>query len=134
MNTGVYTTSEEGYALKMPLAARPQGYRTAPNSLIEPDAIDDILGCCLIWILPAVFFTGIIVLGTMLISHTLVMRVPLPRQFTLILVIIFAILITITLVFLMVFHIRRRQRRMSLHRVRFTLSEVLSHSPTPRLI
>lgn len=106
------------------LAARSQDYRIEPSSPIEADAIDDILGCCLIWILPALFLAGTIVLGTMLISNTLVMRIPLPRLFALIIVIVFAGLITITFFLLMAFHFRRCQRRSTLQRVRFTLSEV----------
>lgn len=106
------------------LAARSQGYRLEPSSPIEADAIDDILGCCLIWILPALFLAGIIVLGTMLISHTLVMRIPLPPLFALIIVIVFAGLITITFFLLVAFHFRRCQRRSTLQRVRFMLSEV----------
>lgn len=130
-----------------PLAARSQqGYRTiepASSSIkAEADVIDDILSCFLIYILPASIFSGIIVLGTMLISYTIVMRIPLPRLFALIIVIVFAGLITITFFFLVVFHFRRRrcQRRVRIQRVRFTLSEVcssfLSHShfpPTPSL-
>lgn len=107
-----------------PLAARSQDYKIEPISPIEPDATDDILRCCLIWILPAFFFAGIIVLGTMLISHTLVMRIPLPRRFALIIVICFAGLITITFFLLIAFHFRRCQRSIPLQRVRFTLSEV----------
>lgn len=107
-----------------PLAARSQGYRIEPGSPIEADVIDDIICCCLIWILPALFLAGIIVLGTMLISHTLVMRIPLPRLFALIIVIVFAGLITITFFLLMAFHFRRCQRHIPLQRVRFALSEV----------
>lgn len=107
-----------------PLAARSQGYRVESSPPIEADAIDDILGCCLIWILPALFLAGIIVLGTVLISNTIVMRIPLPRLFALIIVIVFALLITITFFLLMAFHFRRSQRRIPFKRVRFTLSEV----------
>lgn len=128
-----------------PLAARSQqDYRTIePASYpikADADTIDDILSCFLIYILPATFFSAIIVLGTMLISYTIVMGIPLPRLFALIIVIVFAGLITVTFFLLMVFHFRRRcQRRIRrFQKVRFTLSEVcsfssLSHShlPTP---
>lgn len=110
--------------LAIPPAAQSQGYSIKPSSPINPDAIDDVLGLCLIWVLPAFFFAGIIVLGTMLISHTLVMRIPLPRKFALIIVIIFAGLITITFFLLVTFHIRRCRRRTPSQRVRFGLSEV----------
>lgn len=129
------------------VARSQQGYRTIePASspvakAAEADdviSIDDILSSFLIYILPASFFSGIIVLGTMLISYTIVMRTPLPRLFALIIVIVFAGLIMITFFFLMVFHFRRRrsQRRLSFQRVRFTLSEVCSSPnshfpPTP---
>lgn len=105
-------------------APRSQGYRTVPGSPIEPDAIDNILGLCLIWVLPAFSFAGILVLGTMLISHTLVMRIPLPRQFALIIVIFFASLIMITFFLLATFHMRRCQRRIPLRRAHLALTEV----------
>lgn len=106
--------SQGGYKIIEPCSPPP----------IKADAIDEILSCFLIWILPAFFLSGIIVLGTMLISHTIVMRIPLPRLFTLIIVILFAVLITITFFLLMAFHFRRSQRRIRSKRVRFTLSEV----------
>lgn len=118
------TLPPEAVTPAKPVAARSQGYRIEPNPPIEADAIDDMLGCFLIWILPASFLAGIIVLGTLLISHTIVMRIPLPRLFALIIVIVFAVLITITFLLLMAFHFRRCQRRIPFKRVRFTLSEV----------
>lgn len=108
----------------IPPAPRSQGYITLPSYPINPDVIEDVLGLCLIWALPAFFFAGIIVLGTMLISHTLVMRIPLPRRFTLVIVIVFAGLLTITFFLLVAFHIRRCQLRITLQQVRFELSEV----------
>lgn len=104
-----------------------------PPPIKADDAIDEILSCFLIWILPTFFLFGIIVLGTMLISYTIVMRISLPRLFTLIIVILFAALITITFFLLMAYHFRRSQRRIPFQRVRFTLSEVMFFplSPTP---
>lgn len=120
----VYTKPPNKDASAMPPTPRSQGYRIVPSSPVKPDAIDDILGVCLSCVLPAFFFAGILVLGTMLVSHTLVMRIPLPHQFTLIIVIIFACLITITFVLLAIFCVRRRQSRIPLQQVRCALSEV----------
>lgn len=87
---------------------------------VAPDPIDDVIDLCLIWVLPTLFLCGIVVLGTMLTTYTLVMRRPLPRLFTFIIVITFAVLITITFFLLVTFHNRRCQR------ARSTLSEVRS--------
>lgn len=120
----VYTKPPNKSASAMPPTPRSQGYRIVPSSPVKPDAIDNILGLCLTYVLPAFFFAGILVLGTMLISHTLVMRIPLPRQFTLIIVIVFACLITINFFLLAIFHVRRCRCRIPLQRVRYALSEV----------
>lgn len=88
------------------------------GQIVVPDTTDDIIGLCLNWVLPLLFFCGIIVLSTMLITYTLVMRQVLPRLFTFIIVITFAVLITITFFLLVIFHVRRCQRKSS------TFSEV----------
>lgn len=98
----------------------------------HPDTIDDILSTCLNWVLPVLFFFVIIVLVTMLTSYTLVMRRPLPRVFTFVIVITFSVQVTITFFILVAFHMYRCQR------VRSMLSEVriilpLSGLQTPPL-
>lgn len=94
---------------------------------VASDTIDDILGMCLNWILPVIFFCVIIILVTMLTTYTLVMRQPLPRVFTFVIVITFSALITITFFILVIFHIHRCQR------VRSILSEVKILPPSPKL-
>lgn len=96
-------------------------------SFAHPDTtIDDILSTCLNWVLPVLFFCVIIVLVTMLTTYTLVMRRPLPRTFTFVIVITFSVLITITFFMFVAFHIYRSQR------VRSMLSEVRLSSPLVR--
>lgn len=91
---------------------------------VAPDTIDEILSTALNWVLPVLFFCVIIVLVTMLTTYTLVMRRPLPRAFTFVIVITLSLLITITFFTLVAFHIYRSQR------VRSMLSEVrLSFPP-----
>lgn len=98
------------------------------GQIVVPDTTDDIIGLCLNWVLPLLFFCGIIVLSTMLITYTLVMRQALPRLFAFIIVITFAVLITITFFLLVIFHVRRCQRKSS------TFSEVKFSPKLERMI
>lgn len=125
-----------------PLAARSQQGNISPikADADAEDIIDDILSCFLIYILPASFLSGIIVLGMMLISSTIVMRIPLPRLFALIIIIVFAVLITITFFFLDGVSFSSLQMSTScsfststLHPVRgMFFSHSHSHSPYPQ--
>lgn len=103
-------------ASSLPPTGQTSASPPAPRSrghIVAPDTTDDIIGLCLTWFLPLLFFCGIIVLSTMLTTYTLVMRQPLPRLFTFIIVITFVVLITITFFLLVIFHVRRCQRESS---------------------
>lgn len=104
--------------IRPPPTPPPRSLRYKYTFAAHPDTIDDILSTCLNWVLPMLFFFVIIVLVTMLTSYTLVMRRPLPRVFTFVIVITFSVLITITFFILVAFHMYRCQR------VRSMLSEV----------
>lgn len=73
--------------------------------------IDSVLVLILKWILPLLFFTAIIITGTLIISYTSNFHRPLPQQFSLGISVTFGTLVIVTAACLVLYRMRRFNQR-----------------------
>ncbi|MCJ1429634.1 hypothetical protein MMC29_007549 [Sticta canariensis] len=73
--------------------------------------VDSAILLALRFILPLLFFTTLLIAGTLAISYTFYLHQPLPEHFTLAISVTFGVLLFLTAAFLVLFYVQRLNRR-----------------------
>lgn len=95
-------------------ATPPQG-QLSPSIVAISSPVDWAMLLILRFILPLLFFTTLLIAGTLTISYTFYLHLSLPEHFTLAISVIFGVLLILTAALLILFFVRRNRRRASIN-------------------